>query len=837
MFVFLLTRNPIMTRRVLSVIVLLWMTASVWGSDYSVKPVEFPNVKLKDGFWRPRQEINRKHSIPFAFEQCEKTGRVDNFRLVAGNAPKGYHYVTPVFNDTDIYKGIEAASFDMAVNPDPKMDAYLDHLIAIVASAQQPDGYLYTPLTCGDKTSKQVKDWTNSERWGLLARSHELYNAGHLFEAAAAHHIATGKNNFLDIATKLADMLVKTFGPGMDQIQDVPGHEVIEMGLVKLYRVTNKKEYLDLAKFFVDMRGRSDLRNSRNPNPKAMYGPYSQDHKPLVEQDEAVGHAVRATYYYAGATDTAVLCNDEKSFDALKKIWDNVVTKKLALTGGLGGTPHGEAFADNFVLRNFVGETYNETCAQIGGSYWHHRMFLADPDAKYYDVLERTIYNALISGVSLSGDHFFYPNPLASHGGYVRAPWFGCACCPQNLMRFVASLGGYVYAVENNATSGDTLYVGLYIANQATVRMGDRNVKLDMQSGFPNQGNVLLNVAPENEGEWTLALRIPGWATGKPVPSELYRYVKKDIETILSHPPKITVNGETVPCDAKKGFVFVKRNWKSGDQVKIDFAMPLVRVLCDERVVDDRDRVALEKGPLVYCFEGCDNKDGVFNLIVDAETKSLNPIVAVRPALGDSEVVEIDAARLQRNENGEIQKQNVRAVAVPYPVWGNRNDGTMQVWMSRNENSVSLPPKYSPKSTTSFARPKDRMPERLKDVHDGLVPNENRPHVPHFDWWPRLGTVEWIRYDFEKPVTITKSSVYWFDDTGTGNCRVPASWRLTYLDGNEWKPVDLKESFRYGTEKKKLHEVEFPPVSIRSIRLEVTLPTDFSSGLYEWTVE
>ncbi|MDO4559142.1 MAG: glycoside hydrolase family 127 protein, partial [Planctomycetia bacterium] len=469
--------GPMVTSGIL-VVMVLWIATS--GSaqeplmhDYPVRPVPFSDVTLTDTFWAPRQRANREKSIPYAFEQCEKTGRVENFLLAAerlrptgpGGSPRvspEYRYTVPVFNDTDIYKGIEAASCDMAVHPDPEMDAYVDRLIAIVADAQESDGYLYTAITCG-QDFPDLHGWAHGGKWKNLAMSHELYCAGHMFESAAAHHTATGKRNFLDVATRLADLLVKTFGPDRQtQIQDVPGHEVIEMGLVKLYRVTGKQEYL--AKFFVDMRGRADLRHSRNEDPGRMYGEYSQDHRPLTLQDEAVGHAVRATYYYAGAADVAALTGDQATLDAVHRIWENVVSKKLYLIGGLGGTPHGEAFAANYDLPNFSG--YSETCAQIGGSFWHHRMFLLDDDAKYCDVLERTIYNGLISGVSLSGDQFFYPNQQASRGGYRRAPWFGCACCPQNLMRFVASLSGYIYAVKD-----DTLYVGLYIANEGTAEV------------------------------------------------------------------------------------------------------------------------------------------------------------------------------------------------------------------------------------------------------------------------------------------------------------------------------------------------------------------------------
>lgn len=807
-------------------------------NDYPVTPIEFPNVKLKDDFWAPRQEINRKRSIPFAFEQCEKTGRVENFKLVTGEAREGYKYTVPVFNDTDIYKGIEAASFDMAVNPDPEIDAYVDRLIAIVGAAQEEDGYLVTAISCG-QDFPDLHSWMGGGKWKNLSMSHELYNAGHLFEAASAHHIATGKRNFLDIAIKLADMLCETFGPNEGQIRDVPGHQVIEMGLVKLYRLTGEKKYLELAKFFVDMRGRHDLRNSLNRNPKAMYGEYSQDHKPLIDQDEAVGHAVRATYFYAGAADVAVLSKDEKSLEALDRIWDNVVSKKLALTGGHGGTPHGEAFARNYELPNFVGETYNETCAQIGGCYWHHRMFLIEPDSKYYDVLERTIYNGLISGVSLDGEKFFYPNPLASYGGYQRAPWFGCACCPQNLMRFLASLGGYVYSLEHLENTPDALYVGLYISNDAKLEIEGQKLEIDMKSGFPNDGNIEIVLHPEEAKEWILALRIPSWALGNPLPSDLYTYTDADREAILKSPPKIKLNGKEIPLHIEKGFVKIKRTWKDGDKITLEIPMPLNRVLCNEKVAANRDRIAFEKGPLVYCFESCDNGGNIFDLVFEPEVVKLETKTKSNEKLKGAREIALDVVRMKRGEDNSYEKETIEAVMVPYCVWGNRGDGQMQVWMARNESSADIPPKHTPatdaKVDSSFAR--HEMQGRLHLVKDGRYPDRRNRNARQFDWWGNQGTTEWIQYEFEEPETISKSCVYWFDDTGSGNCRIPLSWRLLYKDDEKWKEVVLKKPFRYGIEKDKLHEIEFEPITSNAMRLEVKLQEGFSGGLYEWNLE
>ncbi|GHT23845.1 hypothetical protein FACS189419_08320 [Planctomycetales bacterium] len=814
--------------RFATVIVLFLISSAAVLAEYPVKPVPFTNVKIDDSFWSPRQKVNHEHSIPFAFEQCEKTGRLENFKLVAGKAKQGYKYTQPIFNDTDIYKGIEAASYDLAVNPDPKMEAYLDTLIAAVAEAQQPDGYLYTALTCGQEVKNSFGAKTSDGRWEDLQWSHELYNAGHLFEAATAHYAATGKRNFLDVAVKLADFLVKTFGGKEGQIQDVPGHEVVEMGLVKMHNATGNGDYLKLAKFFVDMRGRKDLRNSKSvKGPKTMYGAYAQDDIPLADHNEAVGHAVRAGYFYAGAADVAVLTGDTKTIDALHRIWDNVVTKKLSLNGGLGATPHGEAFDKNYVLPNEYRQTYNETCAQIAGCYWYQRMFLLDPDTKYYDVLERTIYNGLISGVSLSGDRFFYPNPQTSRGGYNRQAWFGCACCPQNLMRFVASLGGYIYAVKE-----DTLFVNLYIGNQAATDVAGQKVKVEMKSGLPDKGNVAITLHPEKTATWKLALRIPGWAVGKPVPSDLYSYLGNNSYS----KPVVEVNGKQIEYNTDKGFAVIEREWKENDKVAIKIDTPLNRVGCNEQVAANRNRVAFEKGPLVYCFESIDNDGHLFDLIPESTD---NAAAKTETNLGDAESLTIDGVLVKRQRDGSLDKEKRKLKMIPYCVWDNRGDTAMQVWMSTDETTVEARKPYQNAAVSvSFARPKDDMPNRKRFINDGKFPQGNETlNLQHFDWWEHLGTVEWVQYDFREPITVEHSAVYWFDDTGRGQCRVPKSWRILYKTGNDWKEVALTEGSAYRNEKGTLNAVDFAPITTNSLRLEVALPEGFSAGVFEWAVE
>ncbi|MBM4081180.1 MAG: glycoside hydrolase family 127 protein, partial [Planctomycetes bacterium] len=420
---------------VLAATALLVSAAWAAGRDYPIQPVPFTAVRVRDEFWQPRMETNRAVTVWYDLKKCEETGRIDNFAKAAG-LMKGEFRGIP-FDDSDVYKVIEGAAYSLALQPDPKLDKYLDEIIAKIAAAQEPDGYLYTARRLFP--AEKMPAMSGRERWSNLASSHELYNVGHLYEAAVAHFLATGKRSLLDVALRNADFICQTFGPGADQRKDPPGHQEIEMGLVKLYRVTAERKYLDQAKFFLDQRGR--------PEGHKLRGAGQQDHKPVVEQDEAVGHSVRACYMYSGMADVAALTGDAAYLRAIDRLWENVVGKKLYLTGGVGARPKGEAFGDAHELPNST--AYTETCAAIANALWNHRMFLLHGHAQYLDVLERIIYNGFLAGVALSGDQFFYPNPLEAdgkrrfnHGGATRQPWFGCACCPVNVVRFIPSLAG-----------------------------------------------------------------------------------------------------------------------------------------------------------------------------------------------------------------------------------------------------------------------------------------------------------------------------------------------------------------------------------------------------------
>jgi DUF1680 family protein len=619
-------------------------------NDYPYQTVDIRSIRLTDNFWLPRIRTIQEKTIAYALEKCREEGRFDNF-LIAGGQMEGNVRGYMPFDDTDVYKIIEGASNSLISAPNPQLDALLDSLIAIIAVGQEEDGYLTTWRTINP--AKPPARWVAVEkgtRWESLGASHELYNSGHLFEAAAVHHLATGKRNFLDIALKNADLLVKTFGPGKLTIP--PGHQIVETGLIKLYRITGNEDYLNLAKYFLDVRGDSTTHK--------LYGPYSQDHIPVTQQREVVGHAVRAVYMYAGMTDIAALYRDTAYLNAVHALWDNTVSKKMYITGGIGSRHNGESFGDNYELPNLT--AYNETCAAIGNVWWNHRLFLLEGDVAYFDVIERTLYNGLISGLSLSGTEFFYPNALESDGVYkfnqgacTRKSWFDCSCCPTNLIRFLPSLPGLIYA-----TRDDTLYVNLYAASEADIEMRGGNVRVTQATDYPWDGRVNITIEPDKAVEFTVKVRVPGWARNEVLPGGLYRYAD-------NHKGEwnVAVNGETMAASASDGYVTIRRAWRAGDNITLNFNMKVRQVVADERVEEDRGKVALEYGPLVYAVEEADNPN-------------MDRVVAIRDA----------AYAVDNRENllGGVkvitaEKDSQRLVAIPYYAWSHRGIGKMKVWL------------------------------------------------------------------------------------------------------------------------------------------------------------
>lgn len=637
-------------------------------SGYPIDPVPFTSVKVTDSFWGQRLKASREVTIPLAFSKCEETGRYENF-VKAAHPSDEYKVEGYSFDDTDVYKTIEGASYSLQTYPDKLLEKYIDSVLVIVAAAQEPDGYLYTARTMNPK---HPHDWAGPERWSKVEElSHEFYNLGHMVEGAVAHYQATGKRNFLDIAIKYADCVCQAIGNGPDQKKLVPGHQIAEMALVRLYLVTGDRKYLDQAKFFLDARGYTSRKDA-----------YSQAHKPVLEQDEAVGHAVRATYMYAGMADVAAITGDSSYIKAVDRIWENIVGKKIYITGGIGARHAGEAFGDNYELPNL--SAYNETCAAIGNVYVNYRLFLLHGDAKYFDVLERTLYNGLISGVSLDGGSFFYPNPLASTGGYSRKPWFGCACCPSNICRFIPSLPGYVYAVKD-----DQVYVNLFLSNRAELKVNRKKLVLEQETGYPWNGDIRIRVAQGNL-PFTMHLRIPGWVRGAVVPSDLYRYADGQE---LGY--TVTVNGEPVAGELQKGYLLIDRKWKKGDVVEVHFDMKPRVVKANGKVEADRGRVAVERGPLVYCAEWPDNDFNVHNILLNQHPSFQ---VVERPDLlyGIHEIT-TDAQALSYDAAGKLAVRDVKLTLIPYYAWAHRGEGDMEVWLPIEVGASSALPQKAEK--------------------------------------------------------------------------------------------------------------------------------------------
>lgn len=620
--------------------------------NYPIRPVPFTSVTMTDNFWSPRILNNHRVTIPIAFGYCESTGRIRNFEIAGGLDTGAFRTLYP-FDDSDVTKIIEGASYSLQTFPDKDLEAFLDTLIWKIGLAQEDDGYLYTNRTIAEMGYGKVHEWAGEKRWEKdHILSHELYNLGHMYEAAVAYYQATGRRTLLDISIRSAYLVDKDMG--WDALVTYPGHQVIEMGLVKLYRVTGERRYLDLAKFFLDARGtRSDGEE------------YSQSHEKVTSQTEAVGHSVRATYMYSAMADIAAILDDEAYLEAITEIWKDLVHRKMYITGGIGASGGNEGFADPYNLPNMT--AYCETCASIGNIFFNHRLFSLHGEGIYYDILEKTLYNGALSGVNLEGDRFFYPNPLESAGQHKRSPWFGCACCPSNVARFIPAIPGYIYSVTDN-----DLYINLYASNTADISFGRNHVAVTQETDYPWNGNVTVTVSPGKESRFTLRLRIPGWASGEAMPGDLYRFADTN-ETAFS----VSLNGTPIDAETENGYIMLRRKWCEGDKVTLTLPMEVRIVTADEKVADDRGKYAIQRGPLIFCAEWPDNPAGqIFNLFLDE-----NPLFVTE--FRDDLLTGTTVIRTQ----GHFASLNPESVTttdimfIPYHLWNNRGPGEMRVWL------------------------------------------------------------------------------------------------------------------------------------------------------------
>ena len=647
-------------------------------NDYPIYPVQFTDVKISDNFWEKRLDVNKEITIPVTFKKSEETGRISNFAKAGGLEEGSFEGI--FFNDSDVFKIIEGASYSLQVKPDPDLKKYLDDLIDKIASAQEEDGYLYT-----NRTINPIKaaDSAGVNRWTNLEIFHELYNVGHLYEAAVAHYKATGERKLLDVAIKNADLVYEVFGP--DKNYGVPGHQEIEIGLVKLYRVTGNSKYLSLAKFFIDQRGRN--KNKRIGQDSAtlkfkfdkinpwggLYdndfwtGEYSQDHKPFVEQDKAVGHAVRAVYFYSGVTDIAAITGTKEYDLALKNIWEDIVERKIFLTGGIGAEPGIEGFGPDYDLPNAT--AYTETCAAIALMLWNHRLFLRSGDVKYFDVLERILYNGFLSSVSFNGDTFLYPNPLESDGIFKynrgvcgRSEWFDCSCCPTNIVRFLPSLPGYIYS-----TKDEKIFVNLFIGSSAKISINSQNLLLKQKTNYPWDGKINFSFENEEPISAKLNIRVPSWSAGSVLPSSLYNYVDDKSSKI-----KLKINGEPRLLNISNGYIELEtRKWSNDDNIEVEFEMFVRKVKANDKVIANKGKIAFEYGPIVYCAEEVDNSKGILNLSLDEEYSS--------QFIFDKNLFDgIGKIKLTKEDKSKLDEVKL----IPYFAWANREVGEMAVWLN-----------------------------------------------------------------------------------------------------------------------------------------------------------
>ncbi len=620
-----------------------------------IEPVNFSKVNIEDSFWKPRIDKIATATLPACIYQTETaTPRIQNFINTAQKKTgtfKGLWY-----DDSDVFKALEAMAYSLKDNPDKTLEKKADEWIDDIAAAQQPDGYLNTYFTLTDI----------SKRWTLV-EAHEDYNAGHLIEAAVAYYDATGKRKLLDVAIRYANHIDSTFR--LQNRHWFSGHEEIELALVKLYHTTNNDRYLKLANWYLAQRGQKTAKGWYTPE-------YWQDALPVKEQTQITGHAVRAMYLYTGAADVAAATNDTGYMKAMKTVWEDVVYRNMYITGGIGSSGDNEGFSVDYDLPNE--NAYCETCASVGMVFWNQRMNLLTGESKYIDVLERSLYNGALDGLSLSGDHFFYGNPLASDGDQ-RREWFGTACCPANIARLIASLGNYIYA-----KSDDAIFVNLFVGSNTTIPLQNGNVFVQQQTNYPWDGNIKINLSPEKKIKYKLLVRIPGWAQNLPVPGDTYKYLQQTDDKF-----SLLLNGQAVAYTMQNGYAVIEREWKKGDVVELNLPMQVKRIVTGDNVKDDKNRVALERGPLVYCIEYADNNGKAMNIILPDNANlsavfNANLLNGVETISGDATII------IPTSDGSGVQTVKQTITAIPYYAWANRGAGQMQVWIPRKAAHIKV---------------------------------------------------------------------------------------------------------------------------------------------------
>ena len=794
--------------------------------DEPLRPLTFEQVSLEDDFWLPRLKTQKETLVPFSLEKTEPA--VENLRLVGqylktGRQEKMQQLARYVASD--LFKVMEGAAYLLTLESDPELEQRMDEIIDIIADAQCEDGYLYEPLTVPETMYKRSRG-TGDRPYSYVLHSHELYDMGHMYEAAIAYYKATGKRKWLDVAQKNARHINKVFFEGDPAYNDgkpvneAPGHQEIELALVKMYQTTGEKLYLDMAKKFIDIRGQG-----RNPE---IY--YSQQHMPVREQREAVGHSVRALYLYSGMADIVAQTADTTLNPALEAIWHDIADKKIHINGGLGSVPGIEGFGPAYMLPNK--DTYDETCAAVGNVFFNYRMFLATGDAKYVDMAEISLYNNVLAGVNLEGNRFFYVNVLEAdgrkafnHGRAGRSPWFGTACCPSNLARLIPQVSGMMYSLV-----GSDVFCSFYAGNSVELDLPAGKVGLKQQTAYPYDGKISIEVCPEADGaEFTLWLRIPTWAGDRFIPGELYSYAGGETSSC-----SVKVNGRKVRAAVKDGFFPVRRAWKAGDKVELELEMPVRYSVADERVEADVNRVCVTRGPLLYCAEQPDNEHAEYMYTIK-DTKAPAKMGTFEDGIMKGiTTIGLEASAL--TSEGTVVDSPL--LLIPYYAWNNRGDNTtMNVWFARDSETIlaSLPKLADNVAFVDATH--TYSGDDVTAVADGKRPSHSFDRtIPRWTSWSKVGKPQQVTISLKKPQEIESVSVYWYeDDSGV---KLPVSWTMDYMEAGEGKAFEPYTTDRFGIEKDQFNMVHpSGPVMAEALRLNIVPKPDKAVGILEVVIE
>lgn len=793
--------------------------------------ISFNQVTLNDSFWLPRLQTQKKTLVPFSLEKTEPA--VENLRRV-GAYLRGEkvteQFTGPYYVASDLFKVMEGAAYLLTLEKDAELEKQMDEIIDVIAAAQAPDGYLYEHHIL-PKHLRNPHNYAGDTPYSYVVHSHELYNMGHMYEGAIAYYRATGKRKWLDVAEKNARHINRVFFEGDANynggkpVMQAPGHQEIELALVKMYQATGEKLYLDMAKKFIDIRG-----VTYNPNGEGVMSyDYAQQHHPVREQRVAVGHAVRATYLYSGMADIVAMVGDTTLLPALNAIWHDIVDKKMHITGGLGAVPGIEGFGPEYVLPNK--DTYNETCSAVGNVLFNYRMYLMSGDAKYVDVAEVSLYNNVLAGVNLEGNRFFYVNPLEAdgkktfnHGRAGRSPWFGTACCPSNLARLIPQISGMIYSHTD-----DDIFCSLYAGSSVEVPLTAGAVKLHQQTEYPFEGDVTIAVEPAVEGaEFTLWLRIPSWVNDKFVPGELYSYADG-----ITSDYKVRVNGRRIKSEVVDGFLPIRRAWSAGDKVALNLPMEVRFNVADERVKADSNRLCITRGPLVYCAEEADNDLQVSSYFVAAEKPQSAVGRFTDGIMSGIATISMSAAVATADDESAST-----LTLVPYYAWNNRGDNeAMNVWFARDaatvRSSMSLP-------VGNVADIKATYTYSSDDVYaivDGKHPSNSFDRtIPRWTAWPKLGETQSVEVKLKKKQSIESVSVYWYDDKG--GVQQPVEWGMEYLADGKWQEFKPYVTDRFGVELDQFNMVHpAEPIEAEALRLNITPKEKSSVGILELLIE